>query len=517
MSSTLLPDEKILIIDFGSQYTQLIARRIREMQVFSEIVPCSLPITELTAQKPSGIILSGGPASVYQKDAPLYDKTLFSLSVPVMGICYGMQLICHLMGGKVAQSSHREYGRARLKIQDAGDIFQSITEETEVWMSHGDKIDSLPDGFEAIAYTHNSPAAAIRDPKRKIYGLQFHPEVVHTVEGGGILKNFVYTVCGCKPSWNMGVFLTEAEQKIKERVGNGQAISAISGGVDSSVASVLVQRAIGQRLHCIFVDNGLLRKNEAERVMETFQKNLGLNVRLVDASAEFLSKLSGVTDPEKKRKIIGETFITVFERESKAIQGISFLVQGTLYPDVIESVSQKGPSAKIKTHHNVGGLPERMHLALIEPLRLLFKDEVRKLGAELKMPSVILDRHPFPGPGLAVRILGEVTPERLTRLREADAIVEEEIRAANLYQSIWQVFAVYLPIQSVGVMGDERTYDNAIAIRAVTSKDGMTADWARIPHEVLQAISTRITNEVQGVNRVVYDISSKPPSTIEWE
>ncbi len=521
-----LPDEKIVILDFGSQYTQLIARRIRESNVFCEIVPFHIPLSELTAKNPSGLILSGGPASVYEKGAPLCSKTLFALSVPVLGICYGMQLMTHLLDGVVARSARREYGSATLtlsKVSHGGNtphLFKSIPITTPVWMSHGDRIVSLPKGFSAMAKTDHSPAAAICDPKRKLYGLQFHPEVAHTVAGRSILQNFIYDICGCKPTWTMDSFVLQAEREMKDQIKEGKkggAIAAISGGVDSSVAAVMVERVMGKRLTCVFVDNGLLRKNEAKAVRETLLKKLNLNIKFVDASPLFLGKLNGISDPEKKRKIIGKTFISVFEEQAKRISGAEFLVQGTLYPDRIESVSLKGPSATIKTHHNVGGLPKKMRFKLLEPLRFLFKDEVRKLGVELGIPETLLTRHPFPGPGLAVRILGKVTEERLGRLRDADAIVEEEIRRANLYHAVWQAFAVYLPVQSVGVMGDERTYDDAIAVRAVTSQDGMTADWAQIPDTVLRSISSRITNEVKGINRVVYDISSKPPSTIEWE
>jgi len=511
---SILPREKILILDFGSQYTQLIARRIRELHVFSEIVPFSISVAEIIARKPSGIILSGGPASVYEKDAPLCDKELFSLSVPVLGICYGMQLMAHTLGGLVAKSTRREYGRATLRVKCNTKLFDGLS-EIPVWMSHGDRIEKLPDEFEAIAVTDHSVAAVIRDRQRPFYGLQFHPEVSHTPDGTRILKNFIYSICSCKPTWDMGLFLKEAEQGIREQIGEGSAIAAISGGVDSTVAAVLVQRVIGKRLLCVFVDNGLLRKNEVQMVLDALH-SLGLNVKFVDAGVDFVSKLKQIQDDEAKRKIIGQAFIALFEREAHAAKGISYLVQGTVYPDLIESGFQNGLSAKIKTHHNVGGLPEKMNLSLVEPLRLLFKDEVRKLGAELKIPDAILGRHPFPGPGLAIRILGEVTKERLDRLREVDAIVEEEIRAAMLYDSVWQAFAVDLSVKSVGVMGDERTYDSVMAVRAVTSVDGMTADWAKIPHTVLESISTRITNEVFGVNRVVYDISSKPPSTIEW-
>lgn len=508
---------KILILDFGSQYTQLIARRVRESRVYSEIVPYHLPLKEIEAQQPSGIILSGGPASVYDKMAPLCDPGLFKLSVPILGICYGMQLMTHLLGGKVARATKREYGRADLLIDDSSDLFKGLPNRTPVWMSHGDRIETLPPGFQAIARTDNSPAAAMKDPRRNFFALQFHPEVVHTPQGKEILQNFLYHIAGCTPTWDMGSFLREAEKAIAAQIGAGKAICALSGGVDSSVAAVLVQRVIGKRLTCIFVDNGLLRKEEAKRVLDTFKKNLKLNIRFIDASDRFLKRLSADSHPERKRKIIGREFIRVFDEEAKKVGKVDFLVQGTLYPDVIESVSLKGPSAKIKTHHNVGGLPKRMRLKLVEPLRMLFKDEVRRLGVELGIPEVLLYRHPFPGPGLAVRVLGKITKERLDRLREADAIFEEEIRRVGLYNAIWQAFAVYLPVHSVGVMGDERTYENAVALRAVTSQDGMTADWADIPHDVLKRISSRIINEVKGINRVVYDISSKPPSTIEWE
>ncbi len=526
----------VLILDFGSQYTQLIARRIREGRVYCEIVPFHLPLPEIQAYSPSGIILSGGPASVYDPGAPLCDPALFELNVPILGICYGMQLMTHLLGGQVARSLKREYGRAMLRVSERGGatparrgttpaggttpatgLFSGIAKETPVWMSHGDRIEVLPAGFIAIAKTPHSPAAAIQDARRRLYALQFHPEVVHTQEGTRLLQNFVHRICGCKPTWTMGSFIQTAQAEIERQVGEGRAISALSGGVDSSVASVLAQRAIGKRLTCIFVDNGLLRKNEGRQVAETFRNNLKLNLKIVDASETFLARLASVTHPEKKRKIIGKTFIEIFEAQSERLGDVGFLVQGTLYPDVIESVSLKGPSATIKSHHNVGGLPKRMRLKLIEPLRSLFKDEVRQLGVELGIPEALLYRHPFPGPGLAVRVMGKITPERLHCLREADAIFEEEIRRAGLYASIWQAFAVYLPIKSVGVMGDQRTYEDALALRAVTSQDGMTADWAEIPHDVLKIASSRIINEVRGINRVVYDISSKPPSTIEWE
>jgi GMP synthase (glutamine-hydrolysing) len=509
--------EKILILDFGSQYTQLIARRIREAQVYSEIVPFHLPLQAIQTHAPSGIILSGGPASVYDTGAPLCDPALFELGVPILGICYGMQLMTHLLGGGVARSLKREYGRATLRIRERSPLFTDLPKSTSVWMSHGDRIEAIPAGFTSIAETAHSPAAAMQDRRRGLYALQFHPEVAHTEAGAQLLQNFVHRICGCKPTWTMESFIKTAQAGIERQIGTGRAISALSGGVDSSVASVLTQRAIGKRLTCIFVENGLLRKGEARQVAQTFKKNLRLNLKIVDASETFLSRLSSVTDPEKKRKIIGKTFIEIFEAESEKLENNRFLVQGTLYPDVIESVSLKGPSATIKSHHNVGGLPKRMRLQLVEPLRTLFKDEVRQLGVALGIPDALLYRHPFPGPGLAVRVLGKVTPERLHCLREADAIFEEEIRRAGLYASIWQAFAVYLPVKSVGVMGDQRTYQDAIALRAVTSQDGMTADWAEIPHDVLKVVSNRIINEVPGINRVVYDISSKPPSTIEWE
>ncbi|MFQ5589087.1 MAG: glutamine-hydrolyzing GMP synthase, partial [Nitrospiria bacterium] len=508
--------EKVLILDFGSQYTQLIARRVRESNVYSEIVPFHTSFEDIKAHQPSALILSGGPSSVFEKDAPLCDPAIFHLGVPVLGICYGMQLMTHLLGGGVAPSQIREYGRADLKLDHRASLFKGLPPKIPVWMSHGDRIEKVPAGFRAVALTGNSPTAAIQDHKRRFYALQFHPEVAHTPDGLTILQNFLYAICGFRPAWGMGSFIHSAESEIAETIGDGKAICALSGGVDSSVAAVLVQRVIGKRLTCIFVDNGLLRKNEAQTVMDTFQRQLKLNIKKIDASVQFLSKLSKTIQPEKKRKIIGRTFIQVFDEAAKKVGKVDFLVQGTLYPDVIESVSVKGPSATIKTHHNVGGLPKRMRMKVVEPLRTLFKDEVRRLGVELGIPKNLLYRHPFPGPGLAVRIVGKVTPERLERLREADAIFKSEIRRAGLYDEIWQAFAVYLPIQSVGVMGDERTYENAVALRAVTSQDGMTADWYEFPHDVLKHIANRIINEVKGINRVVYDVSSKPPSTIEW-
>ena len=515
MNQTIHP---AVILDFGSQFTQLIARRIREMQIYSVIVPCNIAFDRLVQMSPQALILSGGPSSVYAPDAPLPDKDIFTLGVPVLGICYGMQLLTHIQGGVVAKSQKREYGRAELTIHKNEGLFTGIGEggKATVWMSHGDRIERMPEGFHAIAHTSNTPTAAMADEKRKFYGVQFHPEVVHTPQGTQILRNFVYTICGCRPSWNMASFVDYSVGEIRKAIGDKKAVCGLSGGVDSSVAAVLVHRAIGKQLTCIFVNNGVLRKDEAEKVQHSF-KDMGLNLKYVDASSQFLDKLKGVEHPEKKRKIIGNTFIEVFEREAHAVGGAEFLVQGTLYPDVIESVSFKGPSAVIKSHHNVGGLPEKMKLKLVEPLRELFKDEVRAIGRELKMPDDIIDRQPFPGPGLAIRILGEVTEPRLKILREADAIVIEEIKKAGLYKEIWQSFAVLLPIKTVGVMGDERTYENVVAIRAVTSQDGMTADWAKIPYDLLGVMSNRIINEVKGVNRVVFDISSKPPSTIEWE
>ena len=517
--------ERILILDFGSQYTQLIARRVREAKVYCEIFPYNAGLDKVKAFRPKGMIFSGGPSSVYDAGAPLIDKDHLDLGVPVLGICYGMQLLTHVLGGQVAKSSKREYGKADLVIDADAGLFKNIGEKlrtpssklgTAVWMSHGDRIEKMPDCFTAIAHTGNSPTAAMADEKRKFFGVQFHPEVVHTPQGVQILRNFVYEICGCKPSWTMASFVDYSVSEIQRSVGNSQAVCGLSGGVDSSVAAVLVHKAIGKQLTCIFVNNGVLRKDEAEKVQHSF-KDMGLNLKYVDASAEFLGRLKGVEDPEKKRKIIGNTFIEVFEREAHAVGGAQFLVQGTLYPDVIESVSFKGPSAIIKSHHNVGGLPDKMKLKLVEPLRELFKDEVRAIGREMKMPDEIIDRQPFPGPGLAIRILGEVTEARLAILRSADAIVIEEIKKAGLYKQIWQSFAVLLPIKTVGVMGDERTYENVVAIRAVTSQDGMTADWAKIPYELLGTMSNRIINEVKGVNRVCFDISSKPPSTIEWE
>jgi GMP synthase (glutamine-hydrolysing) len=511
-------EDKILVLDFGSQYTQLIARRVRESKVYSEIFPFNAPIEKIREFRPKGIILSGGPSSVYDREAPVPDVSIFNLGVPVLGICYGMQLMAHLLKGRVARAQKREYGRAELRVDDSSGLFRGIgTRATTVWMSHGDRIVKLPAGFRPIAHTENSPVAAMAEKGKKLYALQFHPEVAHTDRGQEILRNFVFGICGCRPEWTMKSFIATAKKEIREKVGKGSVVCGISGGVDSAVTAVLVHEAIGNALTCIFVDNGVLREGEAKKVEETLRRNFHMKIRCIDASEIFLKRLRGVKEPERKRKIIGNAFIRVFEQEAMKIKNAGFLAQGTLYPDVIESISFKGPSATIKSHHNVGGLLKKMKLQLVEPLRELFKDEVRVLGKELGMPDEVINRQPFPGPGLAIRCISDVTKERLDMLRKADSIVMEEIKRAGLYGKLWQSFAVLLPVKSVGVMGDERTYENVIAVRAVTSVDGMTADWAQIGFDVLGRISSRIINEVKGVNRVVYDITSKPPGTIEWE
>ena len=509
--------EKILILDFGSQYTQLIARRLRELGVYCEIHPCTVKAEAIRAFAPKGVVLSGGPASVLAEGSPRADRIVFELGVPVLGICYGLQLMAHELGGRVDKAARREYGPATIDVKASSPLFHGLPAKLEVWMSHGDHAEAIPPGFEPIASTPNAPFAAIEDRRRHFYAVQFHPEVVHTPRGRDVLKNFAYDVCGCSGAWSMRAYAEIAVEQIRAQVKGGHVICALSGGVDSAVAALLVHRAIGDRLRCIFVDNGVLRAGEREQVEEVFGRMFHLPLVTVDASKRFLSKLAGVTDPEQKRKIIGGTFIDVFEAEAAKLGEVDFLAQGTLYPDVIESVAIVGQSALIKSHHNVGGLPSRMRFTLVEPLRLLFKDEVRAVGKELGLEDEFVWRQPFPGPGLAVRILGEVTKARLDLVRRADHIVATEIKRAGLYRKIWQSFAVLLPVQSVGVMGDSRTYEYTIAIRAVESRDGMTADWARLPHEVLATVSSRIVNEVKGINRVVYDISSKPPSTIEWE
>lgn len=510
--------EWIAILDFGSQVTQLIARRIREQNVYCEIVRFDTTAEQLAERAPKGIVLSGGPASVLTDDSPNCDPEIFNLGIPILGICYGMQLTAQLLGGEVEPGIEREFGRAMIAVDEPNGFFKGLPSELKVWMSHGDQVAKLPDGFAGMAHSKTCPYAAMMDPERLIFGLQFHPEVVHTPEGRDMLRNFALEICGCRGDWEMSQFIRENIDAIREKVGDGDVICGLSGGVDSSVVAALLHKAIGDRLHCVFVDNGLLRQDEVEQVEELFGDAFGIDLHVADAAGIFLERLKGVLDPERKRKIIGNTFIDIFKEKARELPPIQFLAQGTLYPDVIESISPiGGPSATIKSHHNVGGLPEQLGFELIEPLRELFKDEVRELGRELGLPEHVVERQPFPGPGLAVRILGEVTAERLEVLRQADLRVRGEIGAMENHLDVWQYFAVLLPIQTVGVMGDDRTYENVIAVRAVQSLDGMTADWFPLPHEVLDSISSRIINEVRGVNRVVYDISSKPPATIEWE
>lgn len=509
--------EKIIILDFGSQYTQIIARKVRELQVYAEIYPYTINLQKIKELAPAGIILSGGPSSVYADNAPKPNFDIFSLGIPILGICYGLQLIAYSLGGTVDKAAKREFGRANLIIDIEDALFDGVSQGTQVWMSHGDALTSIPEGFEIIAHTENAPIAAIRNLQSKIYGVQFHPEVHHSVEGRKILENFVRKICLCVETWDMHSFIETALNKIRQEVGSSEVICALSGGVDSTVLAVLLSKAIGNKLHCIHIDTGLMRLNESSNLMKLFREHFNISIDLVEAQDVFLNRLQGITDPEQKRKIIGNTFIELFEIEARKFNNAKWLAQGTLYPDVIESVSVKGPSAVIKSHHNVGGLPEKMGLKLIEPFRELFKDEVRAVGKELGVPEWFIKRHPFPGPGLAIRIIGEITPERIDILQKADDIFIQEIKNANLYDEIWQAFAVLLPVQSVGVMGDERTYENVCALRAVTSVDGMTADWYQFPYDVLAKISNRIINEIRGINRVVYDITSKPPGTIEWE
>ena len=511
-------NETILVLDFGSQYSQLIARRIRECKVYSRIVPFSTPVEKIREEAPMGIILSGGPASVYQDNAPKCNPEIFNLGIPVLGICYGLQLTVMTLGGKVARGHAREYGKAEIEITGESPLLDGLPSPLQVWMSHGDKVTALPEGFVTTAKTTNTEFAAIRHTEKKIYGIQFHPEVVHTHRGTEIIRNFAMRICGCSGNWTMESFIERSVREIQEKTAGQKVILGLSGGVDSSVAAALIHKAIGDKLTCIFVNNGLLRKNEAERVQELFAGSFKMNLVYIDATDRFLDKLAGVTEPEKKRKIIGHEFVNVFDDAAMKLKDVKFLAQGTTYPDVIESVPIDGnPSAMIKSHHNVGGLPEKMNLKLLEPLSRLFKDEVREVGKKLGLPDEMVYRQPFPGPGLAVRMLGAVNRKDLDTLREADIIIVDEMKKAGLYYKIWQAFAVFVPVKTVGVMGDERTYDNVIALRAVESQDGMTADWVRLPYELMERISTRIINEVNGVNRVVYDITSKPPGTIEWE
>ena len=517
--NSAIPRERILILDFGSQYTQLIARRIRELNVYAEIVPFHHSIDDIKNENPSAIILSGGPSSLYEKDAPRVSDEIFKLGVPVLGICYGLYLVVNAFKGQSAGASSREYGRAIINVSRKSEILKGMGRKEQVWMSHGDKVTKIPDGFTVTASSVNAEIAAIENSKSKVYGVQFHPEVYHTTNGIKVLKNFLFKICRLKASWNMDSFIDSSVEAIRKEVGSGTVLLGLSGGVDSSVTAMLLQKAVGERLYCVFVNNGVLRKNEEKQVVERFKKHMHLNLIYVDASKRFLDKLKGVEDPEKKRRIIGKEFISVFMDEAKKIGRFDFLAQGTLYPDVIESVSTKGPSDTIKSHHN--RVPEVLKLIksgkVIEPLKELFKDEVRELGVKLGMPEELIYRHPFPGPGLAIRIIGDVTPQRIKILQEADDIIVQEIKDAGLYRKLWQIFAVFLPVKSVGVMGDKRTYENVIAVRGVNSVDAMTADWAYLPEDLLRRISNRIINEVKGINRVVYDISSKPPSTIEWE
>lgn len=507
--------ETVIVLDFGGQYNQLIARRIRECHVYCEMLPYSTPLNKILEKQPKGIIFSGGPASVYEEGAPKIDPKIYQLGIPILGICYGMQLMAHDLGGVVKKAENREYGKTMTKIIGQGMIFKGFEDEVQTWMSHGVKVDATPEGFEILAKTNDTPVAAMGNCAKKLYGVQFHPEVRHTPQGMDMLKSFLYDVCEVKPEWTMSSFIDDQIREIRETVGKSKVLCALSGGVDSSVAAALVQRAVGDQLTCVFVNHGLLRKGEAEQVEITFREGFNMKLICVDAVDRFLDKLKGVSDPEKKRKIIGEEFIRVFEDEANKLGEIDWLVQGTLYPDIIESGTET--AATIKSHHNVGGLPEDMKFKLIEPLKTLFKDEVRAVGEELGLPEEIVWRQPFPGPGMAIRVLGDITPEKLEIIREADAIVVEEIKRAGLYREVWQSFAVLPDMKSVGVMGDERTYSHPIVVRAVSSDDAMTADWSRLPYEVLERISNRLVNEVKGINRVVYDITSKPPGTIEWE
>lgn len=507
--------ELVLVMDFGGQYSQLIARRIRECRVYCEIIPFSTSIEKIKAMNPKAIVFSGGPSSVYAEKAPKCDPAVFELGVPVLGICYGMQLTANLLGGVVARAESREYGNTKLFVDNSTDVLLGISGETPVWMSHGDYIEKAPEGFTVNAHTESTPVAAMADAERKIYGVQFHPEVVHTPAGMDMLKNFLFEICACRGDWDMGSFVDQAIEAIRKQVGNKKVLCALSGGIDSSVAAVLVHRAVGDQLTCVYVNHGFMRKGESEQVVKTFREDVKLNLVYANVEDRFMARLNGVTEPEEKRKLIGDEFIRVFETEAEKLGQIDFLVQGTLYPDVIESGTET--AAVIKSHHNVGGLPEDMKFALVEPLRDLFKDEVRAVAKELGLPEEIVWRQPFPGPGLAIRIIGEITKERLDILRDADVIVQEEIKKAGMYREVWQAFAVLPALKSVGVMGDERTYAYTVGLRIVSSDDGMTADWVRMPYEVLDAISRRIVNEVKGVNRIVYDITSKPPSTIEWE